>query len=50
VGLIDDVQIYDHALTAAEIDAIRTSVPEPVGLSLFSIGAIGLLSLARRRR
>lgn len=50
VGLIDEVQIYDHALSAAEIDAIRTSVPEPMGLSMLSIGAIGLLSLARRRR
>jgi hypothetical protein len=43
-GLIDDVRIYDHALSQSEILAI---VPEPCSLMLLSLGG---LILRRRRR
>lgn len=43
-GYIDDVRIYDNALTAQEVGAL---VPEPGSLALLGLG--GLL-IARRRR
>lgn len=46
-GLIDDVRIYDTALTKAELDAIFTAIPEP-SAALFA--GLGLLALLRRRR
>ncbi len=36
-GCLDDIRIYDHALSQQEINAI---VPEPATLILFSLGAI----------
>jgi hypothetical protein len=44
-GLIDDVRIYNHALTEAEI---RTIVPEPATLCLLMMGAV--IALRQRRR
>lgn len=44
-GFIDDVRLYDNALTASEVAAI--SVPEPATLAF---GAAGILALALRRR
>jgi hypothetical protein len=41
-GLIDDVRIYNRALTAAEI----REIPEPATLLLFSLGA----TIVRRKR
>jgi hypothetical protein len=43
-GFLDDVRIYDHALTSAEI---LSFIPEPNALSLLAAG--GLLAVRRRR-
>jgi hypothetical protein len=41
-GLIDEVRIYSHALSQAEVQA--TMVPEPSSFGLLCAGAIGLLA------
>ncbi len=49
-GLLDEVALYDFALTGAQVESLyATSVPEP---STFALAALGLLGLAfgRRRR
>ncbi len=50
-GLVDDVQVYDHALSAGEIAFIFANpgqaVPEPGSLALVGLGA---LTLIRRKR
>ena len=50
-GVIDDVRIYNRALTASEVAEIYTteSVPEPSALSLLAIGLGGLAMMRRRR-
>lgn len=46
VGLIDDVLIYNEALSAAEIDS--AVIPEPSSLALLGLG--GMCLIKRRRR
>jgi hypothetical protein len=46
-GLVDDVRIYNEALSPAAVQALYTSVPEPTSLGLLCVA--GLL-LGRRRR
>ena len=49
-GLVDEVAIFNHALTGAEITALYsgTILPEPATLALLGIG--GLVAVIRRRR
>lgn len=49
-GDIDNVRIYDSALTASELDAVSqfNDIPEPASLALLGLG--GLAMLSRRRR
>jgi len=45
-GTIDDVSVYDHALSQAEVSALysATDVPEPSTLAIFALGMMGLAS------
>ena len=46
-GLIDDVRIYDNALSAGEIDALAT-VPEPASAGLTLLGITAMLLIRKR--
>lgn len=48
-GFVDYIRIYDVALSAAEVAALPSPVPEPAGWALLLAGAAALLPLARRR-
>ena len=49
-GLIDDVRIYDNALSAAEVSALYGApVPEPATWAMLAVG-LTLLTVGRRRR
>ena len=47
-GLLDDVRIYNHALSGSEVLGL-TSVPEPGALSLLVLAAAGMVARRRRR-
>jgi hypothetical protein len=51
-GLLDDVQVYDEALSAAEVTSLYndpgSAIPEPSG-ALFGLVGCGLLLVRRRR-
>jgi hypothetical protein len=50
-GAIDDVNIYNSALTPSQIEAIRASqVPEPNTLAIVGLGFGSLMTLIRRRQ
>ncbi|NML16136.1 LamG-like jellyroll fold domain-containing protein [Azohydromonas caseinilytica] len=54
-GLIDNVFVYDQALTSTEIAAIRANgfpapVPEPASLALVGLGGVLALGVSRRQR
>ena len=53
-GLIDEVAIYDRALSGADVqahfDAAFVPIPEPSTLMLTLVGLISLAGFARRRR
>ena len=49
-GLLDELRIYDSALSASEIAALATPVPEPGTLALIGLGAAGLAWRRRRQR
>lgn len=48
VGAIDELVIYDRALTPAEISAHYAAVPEPMSAGLLLVGGLALLRLRRR--
>jgi len=50
-GLIDDVAIYDHALSSADINRhfAASSIPEPSSIVLFLFGSLGLLIYRMKR-
>lgn len=50
-GMIDDVRIYNRALTGSEVSNLYAlELPEPSASSLFVIGLGGLISLRRRKQ
>ena len=50
-GLIDDVYIYNHALSDSEMLALGTHspVPEPATILLFGSGLVGLVGMGRKK-
>jgi len=46
-GMLDDVYIYDHVLTRAEIQGIQ-GIPEPATIALLGLGGLALLRRKRR--
>lgn len=49
-GALDDVRIYDGALTGAEIASLANPVPEPASAMCLAAGLLALLGWRRRRQ
>lgn len=55
-GLIDEVKVFDHALSAQEVEDLYDAtlnpspVPEPASIVLFAIGGLGVLTRTRIRK
>ena len=49
-ALVDELFIYDRALTQTELDIAFTQVSEPSLLTLVTVSIAGLFAVQRRRR
>lgn len=49
-GVIDDVRIYDHALSSGEVADLNRTVPEPTSFLIVSPFALYLFAVHRRKR
>jgi hypothetical protein len=49
-GMIDELVIYDRSLSAEEIAAHFSAVPEPVSAVLLALGMLGILGCRPRSR
>jgi len=48
-GLLDDVRLYDHALSGSEVQDLM-AIPEPSAVLLFGTGLLTLTFLVRRKK
>ncbi|TWU41961.1 LamG domain-containing protein [Novipirellula artificiosorum] len=49
-GLVDDVRIYDNALSASEVSSLASAVPEPCSLLFFAFASVGIAIRQRRQQ
>ncbi len=49
-GSLDDISIYNHALSSEEVQQLYEPVPEPTTMLLFATGLLGLAGFRRKTR